>query len=131
MIENSLIADRGGIYTWSGGVNNPKATFTHCLVISDDSRASDAIISVLFLYNGLGKGIDSVDFTVDGVKYHVHAEMVTYTGRNLLSKKVMQLPEDKMNKVDSIMRKGLGLDADDGVYKELYDDLVGRIVKGA
>ena len=127
----SIIAERGGIYKWTGGSKNPNATFTRCLVVSGDSRSEDAMISVLFLYDGHGKGLDCVDFSIDGEIFHVHAEMITYTARSLLLSKIMQISDDKMDKIDLIMRKAIGLDVEGSVYKELYDDLVGRMVKGA
>ncbi len=127
--SDALVAERGTVYTWINE-DNPRATFKYCLVVSGESRSKDAIISVLFVYSGYGKGFDNVDFEMNGEIYHVHGEMITYTGRQYLGEKLMQMPESSMYKIEEIMRRAIGLEVEDSVYKELYDDLVGRIVKG-
>lgn len=117
-------ANRGSIYEFlekDGSVRN------YVLVVSGQQRATDKLITILMLGNSPA-GADVVKIDFNGEPRYLHCGMMTYCARVKLGKKLMTLDEDAMSKVNAELAKQLGLQMTDQHYKELYENLLDKIV---
>ena len=127
-MSTSIKAERGSVYTWI----NIRGDFHSniCLVVSNNNRSRDKLISILFLSTDRGQtGADCVEVELDGEKYIVHTDLVTYTQRYYLQQKIGEISPETMDVIDDYIADSLGLN--DGInYKTMYeclvDDIVGR-----
>lgn len=109
-MDTYLEAERGGIYTFNNGKEDRE-----CIVVSSGRRHKDNIISVLFLTTDRGNISDDVvrfDFVNhedDVWRACVRTDLVTYTRRMYLKRKIAQVPESVMNKIDKNIARSLGL----------------------
>ena len=108
-MDNYLVAERGGVYTFNNGKEDRE-----CIVVSSGRRYKDNIISVLFLTTDRGNISDDVVrfefYREDGVCMTcVRTDLVTYTKRMYLKKKIGQAGESLMKKIDKGIMRSLGL----------------------
>jgi hypothetical protein len=97
------------------------------LVVSADSRAGDKLISILML-GDIGFGHDVVKIG----KQYVHCGCVTYCSRDRLGRLIGKASKQAMADVDFMLAKELGLvSARLTVYKELYDDMLRKMMEVA
>lgn len=136
MKDTNVKTKRGCVYKFLD--KNGNDTDKYVLVISDDYRCSDNLISILML-GDVNKGRDAVEISGKklGSKY-VHCEIVTYCNHTQIGDFVMKLSSNHMNKIDSIILKGLGLNnktledldfykAQYKFYKNEYNKLIDKI----
>lgn len=122
----SNVANRGCVYEFlekDGQIKN------YVLVISGQQRATDKLITILMLGDSPA-GADVVKIDFKGESKYIHCGMMTYCARVKLGHCVMTLDDYLMNRIDKELAKQLGLVADDSHYKELYDNLLDKIVAG-
>lgn len=114
-MDNYLMAERGGVYTFNNGKEDRE-----CIVVSSGRRHKDNIISVLFLTTDRGNISDDVvrfdivrgehdDEFWENTRECVRTDLVTYTKRMYLKKKIGQVPESLMKKIDKGIMRSLGL----------------------
>lgn len=119
-----LQGERGSMYEW---LNPNTGKENLVVVVSDNSRSMDNLISILFMSTFRGNAKDVVHIRLDKKDYAVHCDLVTYTHRSYLARKVGKVSEDTMDKINLRIARSLGLETD-GIYKDVYDDLVTRII---
>lgn len=109
-MDKYLEAERGGIYTFNNGKEDRE-----CVVVSSGRRHKDNIISVLFLTTDRGNisddavRFDFVNSEDDVWRACVRTDLVTYTRRMYLKRKIAQVPEKVMDKIDKGIARSLGL----------------------
>lgn len=134
MSEELLFIKRGHVYEF-----DPKTEFTskaYALAVSSDSRGSDNIVSIIILslnYTAECVQINNSQFP-EGTLY-CNCGKVTHTERYRLTKEVTKVSERKMSKIDTLIANALGINplmtvAENKVYKELYCDLLDRMLEG-
>lgn len=132
-MEDLLIIKRGYIYEFK-----PKSEFdgtAYALAVSADSRGADNIVSIIILSQ-----IPSTECVQiansqfpEGVLY-CNCGKVTCTERSRLIREVSKVNDKKMSKIDLLIGNALGINpveivAENKVYKELYTELLERILK--
>lgn len=119
------LAQRGHVYEF---VEKDGVTVKNrVLVVSADSRAGDKLISILML-GDIGFGHDVVRVG----KQYVHCGCVTYCSRDRLGRMVGKVSKSAMEDIDFMLAKELGLvSARLTVYKELYDDMLRKMMEVA
>lgn len=118
-------ATRGAIYEF---LEKDGTTRNFVLVVSSQARATDKIISVLMLGDSPA-GFDIVEIPFMDTTRYVHCGMVTYCGRTRLGRKMDIVDPEIMRKIDAQLAKDLGIPiSDDSFYKDLYENLVDRLV---
>lgn len=104
-MDKYLDAERGGIYIFNNGKDDRE-----CLVVSSGRRHRDNLISVLFLTTDRGNiSDDVVRFEEAGQNMSVRTDLVTYTRRLYLKRKVAQVSDDVMYRIDKGIARSLGL----------------------
>lgn len=119
------LAQRGHVYEF---VEKDGITVKNrVLVVSADSRAGDKLISILML-GDIGLGHDVVKIG----KRYVHCGCVTYCSRDRLGRMIGKASKQAMEDIDFMLAKELGLvSARLTVYKELYDDMLRKMMEVA
>lgn len=121
---------RGHIYKFvdSKAVTQVK----YVLVVGNDSRKNDTLISALLLGDGdLGHDVVEIQLPEIGKKY-VHCGLVTYISRHKLTDDLGVIPEDVMCAVEKSIIYELGLDNmfnEGEFYKKAYNNLVNKITE--
>lgn len=132
-MENLLVIKRGYIYEF-----NPKTEFdgkAFALAVSSDARGADNIVSIIILSQNPSTEcvqIANSQFP-EGVLY-CNCGKVTCTERSRLIREIAKVNYKKMNKIDMLIGNALGINpveivAENKVYKELYTELLERILK--
>lgn len=125
----TLGAERGYIYEWSNP-DNVNAKNNYCVVVSSNDRSLDNLVSILFISTFRNSGKDVIAFKLNGETKCVHADLVTYTARKFLVRKVGKVSKDVMSKIDLRLAQSFGLHREDMIYEKLYKDLLENIVRG-
>lgn len=122
--QNKLqVADRGGVFEFiekDGSVKNM------VLVVSNDHRKTDKRVSTTMLGDN-DYGNDVIELDVNGKTKYIHCGMISYSMRNRLGKKLIQLSEDKMKEVDRCIMGQFGLDyvlEQIKMYEKMYKDML-------
>lgn len=127
MTAENLPAEYGYIYKWK---NSESGSEAYCIVVSTNTHSMNNVISILFLRPYSGSGDDVIAVNVDGKKYCVRADFVTYTHRAYLVQKVGKVSKDAMHKISTRIAYTLNLlDRKDMVYESLYQDLINKLVE--
>ena len=132
-MDDLLIIKRGYIYEFK-----PKSEFdgtAYALAVSADSRGADNIVSIIILSQNPSTEcvqIANSQFP-EGVLY-CNCGKVTCTERSRLIREVSKVNDKKMSKIDLLIGNALGINpveivAENKVYKELYTELLERILK--
>lgn len=132
MTEDLLIIKRGYIYEFT-----PKTDFgckVFALAVSADSRGADNIVSIIIL--SPNPGAESVQIVNNAFPENVlwcNCGKVTPTERERLTREVSKVSDKKMQKIDNMIAHALGInplmmEAENKVYKELYTDLLERLL---
>lgn len=119
------IAERGCIYEF---IEKDGTHKNDVLVVSSNSRATDKIISILMLRDGLN-GNDVVRIRYNNRDRVVHCGCVTFVDRSRLGGKLAKVSDKVMDDISLFMASQLGIDKDGKVYKALYEDLLNRVLK--
>lgn len=131
-MEELLIIKRGYIYEFK-----PKSEFdgtAYALAVSADSRGADNIVSIIILsQNPSTECVQIVNSKFDGNVMYCNCGKVTSTERCRLTREVSKVSEKKMSKINMLIGNALGINplittAENKVYKELYMDLLERIL---
>lgn len=96
-------AERGYIYEFKekdGTIKND------VLVVSSNARSMDKMISIIMIGDNPA-GHDIVPVEYNNKKRYIHSELVTYTVRSRLGKKLYKVPDDSMALVTKSMLRGL------------------------
>lgn len=120
-------ADRGSIYEF---IESDGTVKNRVLVVSDQSRSRENIISALRL-SPAKEGRDTIMVDYDsktGCYWYVHCGCVSYVYRNRLGRKTGEVLETTMKEIDVLMREQLGLTEDKVTYKELYENLLNKVM---
>ena len=113
--------------------NDGKGIRRYALVISNDYRCADNILSILMLSSN-PNGRDVVQ--VNGIfgTYYAHCELVTTCGREQLGKNCGKISDKTMDAIERQIMKGLDLDNDvikeRDFYKTAYESLVNKLIVG-
>ena len=102
-VEYKTYAERGCIYEFKekdGTIKND------VLVVSSNARSMDKIISIIMVGDNPA-GHDIVPVTYDNRERFIHSELVTYTLRSRLGKKICKIPDTSMSLVTKSMLRGL------------------------
>ena len=122
-----IFAEYGGIYEWQKDENSDAIP---CVVVSSNDRGMNNVISILFLRPYSNPGSDVVAIALNGELYGVHADLVTYTYRTYLVRKIGTMPRDTMRKITLRIGTTLNLvDSGEVTYARLYQDLLDSIVE--
>lgn len=132
MTEDLLFIKRGYIYEFT-----PKTDFggkVFALAVSADSRCADNIVSIIIL--SPNPGADSVQIANNAFPDNVlwcNCGKVTSTERERLTREVSKVSDKKMQKIDNMIAHAIGInpmmmEAENKVYKELYADLLERLL---
>ena len=125
-------AKRGHIYLFEDA--NAQWKEKYVLVVSDDTRQTDKIVSIVVLGdNNRGVDVVAVDIPNVGTKY-AHTGMITYIGRYKLSKDLGQVSKKKMDLIDTHILRHYGLAdaktcAEHSMYKNAYEELLEKVLK--
>ena len=131
--EYRLEAKRGFVYLFKD--DNAKWKDKYVLVVSDDSRAMDKIVSVVVLGDS-ANGHDVVPVTIPniGVKY-AHCGMVTYMGRHLLNEEIFKVNTATIKAINKQIISNMGLiDTEKMIeynnFKQEYNNLLDKLMDG-
>lgn len=126
----SVEAKRGSIYRWYD--ENAEIKEKYVLVVSSTHRSFDKMISIISLVDKYIDADDSIPVEVMGVgTLYCHCGLPTYLHRYKLGERVDVVDIDTMDRINRMMHKQLGLDApdiQDNLYKELYENLLEKVV---
>lgn len=132
-MEELLIVKRGYIYEF-----NPKTEFAgkaFALAVSSNARGADNIVSIIILsQNPSTECIQLANSQFpEGVMY-CNCGKVTCTERARLIREISKVSDKKMSKIDLLIGNALGINtveiiAENKVYKELYTELLERVLK--
>lgn len=134
MEKDGLIIKRGYIYEFE-----PKTEYknkAYALAVSSDSRAMDNIVSIIILSKNYQ--IENIEIVNSQFEYGVmycNCGKITHSERTRLVREVSKVSEKKMEKIDRLIAQNLGLnplktEAENIVYKELYHELLEKMVGG-
>lgn len=132
MSEELLLIKRGYVYEFQ-----PKTEFdgkAYVLAVSADNRGADNIVSIIILSRNPSPGcitISNSQFAEQTL--YCNCGKVTSTERGRLLREVSKVSDRKMQKIDRQLAYSLGLnpmmmDAENKVYKELYESLLNRML---
>lgn len=122
-----LSAERGYIYEWEYPREPNK--YNKVLVISNNNRQNDNLVSILFLSTYRGNGDDVVKVNFEHEAYCVHTDLITYTQRAYLTRKLAKVSDKTMGQIDLMMSRSLGLPINENLeYKRLYENLLSNVV---
>jgi len=99
------------------------------LVVQNDKRTEDNLVSCLMLGTKRGYSNDSIPIKFDGTVYYVHCGMTTYCKRSMLGKKKANVADDTMSRIKKNIAVQLGITDDDNDYKAMYENLLNKIIK--
>ena len=132
MGEELLLIKRGYIYEFQ-----PKTDFdgkVYVLAVSAESRGADNIVSIIML----SRNPSPECITISNSQFaertlYCNCGKVTSTERGRLLREVAKVSDRKMQKIDCQIAYSLGLnpmmmDAENKVYKELYESLLNRVL---
>lgn len=103
VVEYRTSAERGCIYEFKekdGTIKND------VLVVSSNARSMDKMISIIMIGDNPA-GHDIVPVKYNNRERYIHSELVTYTVRSRLGKKICKIPDKSMNMVTKSMLRGL------------------------
>ena len=125
-----LMAKRGYVYKWV----NPNADghSNYCVVVSEDHRCTDNIVSILFITTDRGQfERDTVHFKFNKQTWMVRTDLVTYTKREYLVEKITNVPDSVMKDIDNHIVQSLGLNvrSSDIPWEEMYNNLLMELIK--
>lgn len=125
-MENNIPADYGCVYEWRKDENSG---FQYCLVLSAQAYSMNKLVSVLFLRPYTSEGTDVVPIQVNGRKWCVHIDLVTYTQRMYFVRKAGVASKETMKRVRTRLAAMLNLiDRREVSYEKLYHDLLEMVV---
>lgn len=132
-MAEALIIKRGYIYKFE-----PKSDHytnnCYALAVSADSRGADNIVSIILLSKTPTPECISIRNNQFPDEYlYCNFGKVTFTDRQRLTEEVTKLSDKKMEKIDRLISRGLGLNpeymsAENAVYKDLYHELLEKLV---
>ena len=124
-IEGLQSAESGMIYEFIEKDGEIKNKF---LVIQNEKRAENNLVSGMML--GTRKGAsDTIPIKLDGTMYYVHCGMMTYCKRKFLGKKIGNIQKETMSRIKKSVAFQLGLSDDDNNYKEMYEQLLNKVME--
>ena len=132
MTEELLIIKRGYIYEFTPKTDVGCKVFA--LAVSADSRCADNIVSIIILSpNPSPECITISNSQFAEQSLYCNCGKVTSTERGRLLREVAKVSDRKMQKIDRQIAYSLGLnpmmmDAENKVYKELYESLLNRVL---
>ena len=133
-MDELLIIKRGYVYEFE-----TKSDFSgkcYALAVSADSRGADNLVSVILLSSTYAPDYVQVANSQfpEGVLY-CNCGKVTFTERARLTREVFKISAKKMERIDRLIGNALGLnpaalEVENRVYKELYLELLDRVLGG-
>lgn len=136
--DPTTIAERGGIYEFFENDGTYKSKL--CLVVSNNDRQNDNIVSILMLSDKTDKfGKDVVEIPISSEKIMLaRCGLVTYCRRSNLGCQVYKLSKHTMRIIGQAIMIELGLaqrtrdlsvpvDNEEINYKKMYEDLLSHI----
>lgn len=123
----NVYAEYGCIYEW---YKEEGDNILYCVVVSSNVRAMDKIISILFLSPTKGHGADVVPVNIAGEKLFAHADLVTYTKREYIHRKMGKVSKDTMKKITTRILVSLNLlERKEIAYEQLYNEMLEALIK--
>lgn len=132
--EPTVKAERRGVYEFFENDGSYRGKL--CLVISNEDRAEDNLVSILILSEKTDKfNRDCVDVPVSPLRVLVaRCGLVTYCRRSNLGCKVYEVSKHTMSRINAQIKIELGFDNrrhgevwSEPDYKKLYEDLLSAI----
>ena len=130
MTEELLMIKRGYIYEFQPEFDGK----VYALAVSADSRGASNIVSIIILScNPSPECIAISNSQFEEQTLYCNCGKVTSTERGRLLREVAKVSDRKMQKIDRQIAYSLGLnpmmmDAENKVYKELYESLLNRVL---
>lgn len=134
MINDMLIIKRGYVYEF-----NPKTEFigkAFALAVSSNSRCADNIVSIIILsQNPSPECVQITNSQFPDEIMYCNCGKVTCTERGRLIREVSKVSDKKMDKIDRLISSALGInplmiEAENKIYKELYTELLDKLLGG-
>lgn len=125
-MEGLQQAQNGVIYEF---LEKDGATTKYVLVVQNDKRTEDNLVSILMLGEKKGYSSDTIPVKFDGTLYYVHCGMTTYCKRSMLGKKKASVSDETMSRIKRNIALQLGLLDDDNDYKAMYEQLLDKVIK--
>ena len=121
------IAERGYIFDFietDGSIKNK------VLVVSDDSRKKDNIVSIIMLSSSSKPVSDMVDITIENQGWFIHAGLVTFCRRERLGRKYGKIKDKKMQEITELMTEQLGISRKPKIdYEAMYNSLLDKVIE--
>ena len=120
-----IVAVRGHVYDFietDGSIKN------RVLVVSSNRRMKDNIVSVIMLRNR-SYGNEVTDILVEDRGWFVDGCMVTFCRRDRLGKDYGAIKASKLKDITKGIARALDIEVADVNYKELYEDLLDKVME--
>lgn len=129
MGDKYLTAERGYIYEWEN--SNNEGHTNYCVVVSSPRRCKDNLISILFLSTDRGVIADDlIRVRFNHTDYVVRTDLVTYTKRAYLKRKVMNVQSNIMEDIDNGIAMSMGLKGSTAIdWEAMYNSLLENMIR--